>query len=64
MQGMPLAHHVARALHPFLTGDDVPDVPTLTDMIAAAGTQEVARQVAALYAAVPSVDAEAVNGGE
>jgi hypothetical protein len=51
LQGTPIAGFVARALHPFL--QDEIGLADLAMMIDAAGTAEVASQVAALYGEVP-----------
>ena len=54
LRGAPRASHVAAALIPFLPAD-APPVQELAAMIDAAGTVEVAGQVATLYAAVPAI---------
>jgi hypothetical protein len=60
--GAPEAAPVARALHPFLHGD-VPAVQQLAIDIRAAGVENVAPQVRALYASRDRVAAPAKSKG-
>jgi hypothetical protein len=59
LKGNPQAHHVARALHPFLTGDDVPNVPELANAIATHGVLDAAAQVSTLYKGDAAPEAKA-----
>jgi hypothetical protein len=61
LSGQPLAGTVARALLPFLPEEGRPAIADLASQIDAAGTGEVAAQVAALYAATGADDLDGLT---
>lgn len=64
LAGQPLAGTVARALVPFLAEGDRPTLAELASDIDAAGTVNVATQVAALYVAAGADDLDGLGGRE
>lgn len=62
LAGSPLAGLVARALRPFLPEGEAPPGLDLAAEIAEAGTIDVARRVAALYAAAGADDLDGLTG--
>lgn len=54
LHGSPDGFYVARALYPFLTGNDAPSLADLAVMIVHAGPAEIAAEVADLYVKAPA----------